>query len=165
MLKLSGIDKKNVLKKLLGWDMFLFGFLFLTLARDVAMLYFWSWNWIPAELNDVLFIAIWCMLIESHKYISASVNTIDMSDFWYFYRAGHVTWFWWHTWNLSPGIFPDGTHRCLCTLSKGLYRVFVKRNHFYKHKGRMGLFYDILLDSYFSTIAPRWRVHAKYYIW
>lgn len=148
-----GIDKKcecNVLKKLLGWDMFLFGFLFSTLARDIAMLYFWSWNWIPAELNDVLFIAIWCMLIESHKYISASVNTIGMSDFWYFCRAGHVTWLWWHTWNLSPGIFSDGAHKCLCTVLRGLHRVFCKKKSLLQTKAKWDyfmLFFEIATSA------------------
>lgn len=70
---------------------FFLALLFSPVARDLVMRYFWNGNWIPVELNDVLFVGIWFLLIESHKYTSASVNTVDTSDSWSVFIAGHVT--------------------------------------------------------------------------
>ena len=119
--------ERNVLRKLLLWDASFLASLFQQWQRDLVMLHFWSWNRIPEELNDVLFIAIWLMLIESHKYISASVNTIDMSDFGEFFMAGPAAWLWWHTWNSSPRTLSGRAHKCICSVLSSLHRFFCKK--------------------------------------
>ena len=120
---------------------FVFCLLVSTVAKALVMLYFWNWNWIPVELNDVLFIGIWFMQTESHKYISASVNTIDMSGSWYVFIAGmwldsggilkiHLKEFW--------GIFSDRAHNVSVLYWGVCIYSFVKRNHLYIHKRQNG---------------------------
>lgn len=118
-----------------------FCFLVSTVAKALVMLYFWNRNWIPVELNDVLFIGIWFMQTESHKYISASVNTIDMSGSWYVFIAGmwldsggilniHLKEF--------SGIFSDRAHNASVLYWGVCIDSFVKRNHLYIHKRQNG---------------------------
>lgn len=89
----------------------------------------------------------WCFIhrhliyAESHKYISASVNTIDMSGSLYVFIAG----IWLDSGGILKihlkeflGIFSDRAHNASVLYWGVCIDSFVKRNHLYIHKRQNG---------------------------